>query len=121
MSTTMLNQNAQNNLDEIEQELETSSQYFKPKPGKTYMIKMDPQNDKIIPVENERFKDAQGKPIKRYDCKITHVNNGKQQTWSTSKTVCQQIIEQLRKGFTVLKVTRQGADRSTTYQIEGVQ
>jgi hypothetical protein len=53
MSTTTLNQSAQNNLDEIEQEFETSSQYFKPKPGKVYMIKMDPQNDKIIPVENE--------------------------------------------------------------------
>lgn len=24
-------------------------------PGKVYMIKMDPQNDKIIPVENDRF------------------------------------------------------------------
>ncbi len=120
-TTTTLNQSAQNNLDEIEQELETSSQYFKPKPGKVYMIKMDPQNDKIVPVENDRFKDANGKPIKRYECKITHVNNGKQQIWSTSKTVCQQIIEQLRKGFTVLKVTRTGSDRSTTYTIERVQ
>ena len=120
-TTTTLNQSAQNNLDEIEQELETSSQYFKPKPGKVYMIKMDPQNDKIVPVENDRFKDANGKPIKRYECKITHVNNGKQQIWSTSKTVCQQIIEQLRKGFTVLKVIRTGADRSTTYDITGVQ
>jgi hypothetical protein len=72
-------------------------------------------------VENERFKDAQGRPIKRYDCKITHVNNGRQQTWSTSKTLCTQIIEQLREGFTVFKVTRTGADRSTTYAIEGVQ
>ena len=39
----------------------------------------------------------------------------------SSKTVMQQIIEQLRKGFTVLKVTRTGADRNTTYQIEGIQ
>jgi hypothetical protein len=119
--TSSINEKAQSNLDEIEQELETSSLYFKPKPGKVYMIKMDPQNDKIVPVENERFKDAQGRPLKRYECKITHVNNGKQQIWSTSKTVCQQIIEQLRKGFTVLKVTRTGSDRSTTYAIEGVQ
>jgi hypothetical protein len=48
-------------------------------------------------------------------------NNGKQQLWDTSKTVCTQIIAELRKGFTVLKVTRTGADRSTTYEIEGVQ
>jgi hypothetical protein len=119
--TSSINEKTQSNLDEIEQELETSSLYFKPKPGKVYMIKMDPQNDKIVPVENDRFKDAQGKPQKRYECKITHVNNGKEQLWDTSKTVCQQIIEQLRNGFTVLKVTRTGADRSTTYAIEGVQ
>jgi hypothetical protein len=120
-NATSISEQALSNIDEIEQELETSSQYFKPKPGKTYIIRVDPQNDKIVPIENDRFKDAQGKPIKRYECKITHVNNGRQQLWDTSKTVVQQIIEQLRKGFTVLKVVRTGADRSTTYQIEGVQ
>ena len=118
---TSLNEKVQSNLDEAEQELETSSQYFKPKPSKTYMIKLDPQNDKIVPIENDRFKDANGKPIKRYQVKVTHVNNGKQQLWDTSKTVCSQIIAELRKGSTVLKVTRPGADRSTTYQIQGVQ
>jgi hypothetical protein len=82
---------------------------------------LDPQNDKIVPVENDRFKDANGKPIKRYETKITHVNNGREQTWTVSKTVCLQIIEQLRKGFTTLKVTRNGSDRNTTYTIEGVQ
>lgn len=109
------------NLASIEEEIETSSQYFKPKPGKMYVIKMDPLNDKIVPVENDRFKDSSGKPVKRYDCKITHVNSSKTQTWSVSKTVCLQIIEQLRKGFTVLKVLRQGSDRNTIYAIEGMQ
>jgi hypothetical protein len=109
------------NLDEIEQEIETSSVFFKPKPGKTYIIKMDPENDKIVSKEDDRFKDAQGKPIKRYECKITHVNNGRTQLWHVPKTVCMQIIEKLRENFTVLKVTRFGADRSTTYEIEGVK
>ena len=127
MSNTTLNQNQTINeqtkihLDEIEQEVETSSSYFKPKPGTTYVIKMDPQHDKIIPIENDRFKDANGKPIKRYECKITHVNNGREQLWDTSKTTCLQIIEQLRKNFTVLKVVRTGSDRGTIYQIEGIQ
>jgi hypothetical protein len=118
---TSISEQAKSNIDEIEQELETSSAYFKPKPGKNYVIKMDPQSDKIIPIENERFKDQNGKSIKRYECKITHVNNGREQLWDTSKTTCLQIIEQLRKGFTVLKIIRTGADRSTTYQIEGIQ
>ena len=122
MSTTnQLDQSAIDNLESIEEEIETSSQYFKPKPDKTYVISLDLQKDKIVPAENDRFQDANGNPIKRYECKITHVNNGKEQKWTVSKTVCLQIIEQLRKGFTVLKVTRHGEDRTTTYQIEGMQ
>ena len=122
MSTTnQLDQSAIDNLESIEEEIETRSQYFKPKPDKTYVISLDLQKDKIVPAENDRFKDANGNPIKRYECKITHVNNGKEQKWTVSKTVCLQIIEQLRKGFTVLKVTRHGEDRTTTYQIEGMQ
>src|SRR5918996_4621790 len=110
-----LNQNALENLESIEEEIEASSMYFKPKPENTYTIKMDPQKDKIIPVEDERFKDINGNPIKRYECKITHFNNSREQKWPVSKTVCLQIIEQLKKGFTVLKVIRHGSDRNTTY------
>ena len=100
--------NARDYLSEIEEEIETSSQYFKPKPDKTYVLTMDPQKDKIVPVENERFKDANGNPLKRYECKIIHINNGREQKWTVAKTVCLQIIDQLKKGFTVLKVTRHG-------------
>jgi hypothetical protein len=120
-TTNQLDQSAIDNLESIEEEIETSSQYFKPKPDKTYVIRLDPQKDKIVPAENDRFKDANGNPIKRYECKITHVNNGKEQKWTVSKTVCLQIVEQLRKNFTVLTVTRHGEDRTTTYQIEGMQ
>lgn len=108
------------NLEEIEDEIQTSSQYFKPTPDKTYVIKLDPQN-KIVPSENDRFKDAQGRPLKRYEVKITHVNNGREQIWTVSKTVCLQIIEQLKKNLTTLKVTRRGTDRTTTYAIVGIQ
>jgi hypothetical protein len=117
---TILSQSALENLEGIESEIETSSQYFKPNPGKTYVIRIDPQN-RIEPIETDRFKDAKGNPLKRYQFKVTHVNNGKDQLWDTSKTVCSQIIAELKKGSTALKVTRTGADRSTTYTIEGVQ
>src|ERR687896_1073800 len=126
MSTQTQNQEQQpsetmlRNLEEIEDEIQTSSQYFKPTPDKTYVIKLDPQN-KILPSENERFKDAQGRPLKRYEVKITHVNNGREQIWTVSKTVCLQVIEQLKKNLTTLKVTRRGTDRTTTYTIEGIQ
>ncbi|MGC2563285.1 MAG: hypothetical protein WA326_09790, partial [Nitrososphaeraceae archaeon] len=65
----------------------------------TYVIRVDLDKHKIKPVENERFKDAQGKPLKRYEFVIVHVNNQKEQIWTVSKTVCMQIIEQIRKGF----------------------
>jgi hypothetical protein len=119
-TTNQLSQSAIDNLLSIEEEIETSSQYFKPKPGKTYVIRINPQ-DKIEMVQTDRFKDAQGKPLKRYQFKVAHVNNGKEQLWDTSKTVCTEIIEELKKGLTVLKVTRNGSDRNTTYTIEGIQ
>lgn len=119
--TPSISEQAANNLDEIELDVTTSSQFFKPRPGTTYVIQVDLDKHKIKPVENERFKDAHGKLLKRYEFIITHVNNQKEQIWTVSKTVCLQILEQLRKGFRVLKVTRTGADRSTTYTIEGVR
>ena len=118
---TLINEQITKHFEEIELEIETSSAYFKPNPGKVYLIKIDPQRDKIVPIQNDRFKDANGNPIKRYEFKIMHINTEKEQLWDTSKTVCLQIIEQLKKGFTALKIVRIGADRSTVYTIEGVQ
>jgi hypothetical protein len=120
-SNQIISDQAKINIDEIELDVTTSSQYFKPRPGTTYVIQVDLDNHKIKPVENPKFTDASGKPLKRYELIIIHVNNQKEQTWTVSKTVCLQIIEQLRKGLNVMKVTRTGTDRSTTYAIEGVQ
>ena len=59
-SNQTISQEAKSNIDEIEQELETSSQYFKPKAGNTYVIKMDPQNDKILPVRKRQIQRPTG-------------------------------------------------------------
>jgi hypothetical protein len=119
--TQSLSESAKSNIDEIELDVVTSSQYFKPKPGTTYVIRVDLDKHKIKPVENPKFTDAQGKPVKRYELVITHVNNQAEQIWTVSKTVCLQILGELRKGFRVMKIVRTGADRSTIYSIEGVQ
>lgn len=116
-----LDPKAKNNLQSLEEEIETSSQYFKPQPDNVYMISIDPVKDEIRPVINDRFKDAQGKPIKRYECKITHINNGKQQIWSVSKTVVLQLLALLKNNYTTMKVVRFGSDRTTTYDIQPVQ
>lgn len=118
--TTGLSDTAHDNLTSIEDEIETSSQYFKPKPDKVYMISINPE-ERIEPRLNERFKTADGKPTIRYEIKITHVNNGKQQLWETSKTLCAQIVSELKKGFKVIQVQRFGEDRGTVYKVQGVQ
>ena len=43
-TTSSLSQSALENLAQTESEIETSSAYFKPKPSKTYVIRIDPQN-----------------------------------------------------------------------------
>jgi hypothetical protein len=77
----------------LEQELETSSAYFKQKPGKAYIIRLDPWNDKIVPVETDRFKDVQGNPIRRYEVKINNVNNGKQQQGIQARQSAHKLLE----------------------------
>jgi hypothetical protein len=109
------------NLEEIELDTATSSTYFKPKPGTKYVVEIDLDQHRITPLENERFKDAQGKPLKRYELIVFHPNNGRQQTWTVSKTVVSQIIEEIRKGFKIFEILRIGEDRSTIYKIRGVQ
>jgi hypothetical protein len=108
------------NLTAIEDEIETSSQYFKPKPDKVYMLSINPE-EKIVPRLNERFKSVDGKPTIRYEIKITHVNNSKRQLWEVSKTLCAQIVSELKKGFKVIQVQRFGEDRGTVYKIQGIQ
>ena len=118
-----ISETALENLTAIEDEIETSSQYFKPKPDKVYMISINPE-ERIEPRLNERFKTMDGKPTIRYEIKITHVNNGnngKQQLWETSKTLCAQIVSELKKGFKVIQVQRFGEDRGTVYKVQGVQ
>lgn len=121
ITTTTMSEAAERNIEEIELDITTSSAYFKPREGITYVIEVDLDKHKIRVVESERFKDVKGNPVKRYEFKIVHVDNGREQLWETSKTTCSQIIDQVKKGLTILKVVRTGIDRTTTYSIEGVQ
>jgi hypothetical protein len=115
-----LTESAMSNLNSIEDEIETSSQYFKPREGKVYMLSIDPER-KIEVRLNERFKTADGKPTIRYEFHIRHTNSGKEQIWETSKTLCSQLVAELKKGFKVLQLERFGDDRGTVYKVKGLQ
>ena len=54
-SNQTISQEAKSNIDEIELDVTTSSQYFKPRPGTTYVIQVDLDKRKIKPVENPKF------------------------------------------------------------------
>jgi hypothetical protein len=119
-TTQRISDKALENLTTIEDEIEQSSNYFKPKPDKVYMLSINPE-ERFIPRFNEKFKDPQGRPTIRYEVKITHINSGKEQLWEVSKTVSIQLIEVLKKGFRVVQVQRFGEDRGTVYKVQGVQ
>jgi hypothetical protein len=108
------------NLDEIEEDIETSSLYFKPKPGQEYILRFNPEVNSID-VRETPLKTSEGQPVKRYYHKIQHISNGREQLWGTSKTVCLEIIKKLKEDWRVLRVVRTGTDRTTSYTIEGVE
>ena len=115
-----LSQSVINNLAKIEEQIEQSSNFFKPKDGRTYILKIDP-TESIEQVQNDRFKTPDGRPQIRYRINVIHPNTGRTQIFETSKTLIQQIIEQLKQGFTVLKLTRTGSDRTTSYSVQVIE
>jgi hypothetical protein len=84
------------NLARIEEQIEQSSNFLKPKDGRTYILKTYP-TESIEQVQNDRFKTPDGRPQIRYRINVIHPNTGKRQIFETSKTLIQQIIEQLNK------------------------
>ena len=117
---SQISEKAQSNLSNLDLTLTTTSAYFKPEDGKTYVIRINPE-DKVEMVKNPKFADKDGYVPTRFEFKIKHVNNDAEQLFTTSKTLCKQIATELGKGFTILEITRHGTDRSTTWTVKGVQ
>jgi hypothetical protein len=115
-----LSDKAQSNLSDLDLTLTTTSAYFKPESEKTYVIYINPE-DKVDMVKNPKFADKDGNVPTRFEFRIKHINNEATQLWTISKTLCKQIVTELGKGYTVLEIKRHGSDRSTTYDVKGVQ
>jgi hypothetical protein len=115
-----LSDKAQSNLSELDLTLTTTSAYFKPESEKTYVIYINPE-DKVDMVKNPKFADKDGNVPTRFEFHIKHINNDAHQLWTISKTLCKQIVTELGKGYTVLEIKRDGSDRSTTYDVKGLQ
>jgi hypothetical protein len=110
------------NLHEIELDLDTTGEYFKPQADTTYEVEIDIEKHRIVPIESDRFKDAKGKPVKQYQFIVRHVGNNVEQKWNvTSKALLKDLMGELRQNHKLFKITRKGEDRSTTYQVAAVQ
>jgi hypothetical protein len=119
---TSLTEKAQSQLDKIQLDIETSTQFFKPKAGHTYVVEIDIDKHEIEITESDRFKDSRDKPLKQYQFIVKHVNNGVEQKWTvSSKRLVRQPMGEIRKGFKVMQVERIGEDRDTTYIVKGIQ
>ena len=122
MTSSPINEKILSNLDKIQLDLDSSTEYFKPKAGITYILEIDIDKHPIASLESEKFKDPTGKPLKQYQFIIKHVNNGIEQKWNvTSKNLVRQLMTEIRKGFKVIKVERIGEDKSTKYNVQGIQ
>jgi hypothetical protein len=121
-STSSITEKAQNQLDKIQLDIETSTQYSKPKAGHTYVVEIDIDKHEIEITESDRFKDSRDKPLKQYQFVVKHVNNGVEQKWTvSSKRLVRQLMGEIRKGFKVMEIQRIGEDRDTTYIVKGIQ
>jgi hypothetical protein len=120
LSSQELGSKALENLREIELDLDTSGEYFKPQTGTTYEVEIDIDKHRIVPIESDKFKDSNGKPLKQYRFIIRHVGNNIEQKWNvTSKTLLRQLMGEIRQNHKLFRITRNGEDRSTTYAVEG--
>ena len=122
MTSSSITEKAKGNLDKIQLDIETSTQFFKPKSGTTYVIEIDIDKHEIDIKDSDKFKDSAGRPLKQYLFVVKHVNNGVEQKWTvSSKRLVRQLMSEIRKGFKVMEIQRIGEDRDTTYIVKGIQ
>jgi hypothetical protein len=111
-----LNQEEEENLKSFREDRKKDRTYIKFEDGETRILKFD------------TTKRAKREPSEVYKDKINYVFSVVEpsvgldvKTWSVSPTVADQIYTELAKGYTVLKITRNGLDKSTRYTTAGVQ
>ena len=122
METTNLNQIRQlsqveeENLKLFREDRKKDRTYIKFEDGETRILKFD-VTKKAKRELSEVYKDKINyvftviEPSVSLDIK----------TWSVSPTVADQVYTELAKGYTTLKITRNGLNKSTRYMTVGVQ
>ena len=69
-----LSEKALSNLNDLDLTLVTTSAYFKPEDGKTYVIQINPE-DKVEMIKNPKFADKDGYVPTRFEFHIKHIDN----------------------------------------------
>jgi hypothetical protein len=123
MSSASNNQNQQRQLSQEEQEIfndfelqqKKDSKYIKFEDGETKTLKFETTTK----PEREESKKYAGKINWKFSVIEPSVSLGKKD-WSTSAKVARAIVEELRKGYTVLDIERFGSGTDTRYKITPV-
>jgi hypothetical protein len=111
-----LSQEEEENLRSFREDRKKDRTYITFEDGETRILKFDTTTK------------AKREPSEVYKDKINYVFSVIEpsvsldaKTWSVSPTVADQIYTELAKGYTTLKITRNGLDKSTRYTTVGVQ
>ena len=111
-----LSQEEVENLKSFREDRKKDRTYIKFEDGETRILKFD-TTKRAIREPSEVYKDKIN-----YVFSVIEPSVGLDvKTWSVSPTVADQVYTQLAKGYTTLKITRNGLDKSTRYTTVGVQ
>jgi len=110
-----LSQEEQDNFNEFELQQKKDSKYIKFEDGETKNLKFDTSKK----PEREESTKYPGKINWRFSVIEPSVSLDKKD-WSTNAKVARSIVEELRKGYTVLDIERFGSGTDTRYKITPV-
>jgi hypothetical protein len=111
-----LNQEEMENLKSFREDRKKDRTYIKFEDGETRILKFDTAK-KVKRELSEVYKDKIN-----YVFSVIEPSLGIDvKTWSVGPTVADQVYAELVKGYTVLRITRNGLEKSTRYTVVGVQ
>ena len=111
-----LNQEEAENLKSYREDRKRDRTYVKFEDGETRTLKFDTMK-RVKAEPSEVYKDR----INYVFSVIEPSISPDEKTWSAGPTVAIKIYTELAKGYTVLRITRNGLEKNTRYMIVGIQ
>jgi hypothetical protein len=111
-----LNQEEVKNLESFREDRKKDRTYIKFEDGETRTLKFDTMK-RVKREPSEVYKDR----INYVFSVIEPSISPDEKTWSVGPTVADQIYTELARGYTLLRITRNGLEKNTRYMIVRIQ